>query len=101
MVVPDERFDPTVEVAAYFVVTEALTNVVKHAEATLVRVSARREGTSLVVKIEDDGRGGANPQGGSGLVGLTDRVEALRGTLSISSSWTAGTLLRAEFPLGG
>ncbi len=101
LVTPDERFDPTVEVAAYFVVTEALTNVVKHAEATLVRVSARREGTSLVVKVEDDGRGGANPQGGSGLVGLTDRVEALRGTLSISSSWTAGTLLRAEFPLGG
>jgi PAS domain S-box-containing protein len=101
LVTPDERFDPTVEVAAYFVVTEALTNVVKHAEATLVRVSARREGMSLVVKVEDDGRGGANPQGGSGLVGLTDRVEALRGTLSISSSWTAGTLLRAEFPLGG
>ena len=98
--VPDERFDATVEVAAYFVVTEALTNVVKHADATLVRVSARREGTALVVKVEDDGKGGANPQGGSGLVGLTDRVEALRGTLSISSSWTAGTLLRAEFPLG-
>ncbi len=98
--VPEERFEPTLEVAAYFVVTEALTNVVKHAEATLVRVSARREGGSLVVKVEDDGQGGANPQGGSGLVGLTDRVEALRGTLSISSSWTAGTLLRAEFPLG-
>jgi PAS domain S-box-containing protein len=98
--VAEDRFHPTIEVAAYFVVTEALTNVVKHAEATLVRVSARREGTALVVKIEDDGRGGANPQGGSGLVGLTDRVEALRGTLSISSSWTAGTLLRAEFPLG-
>ncbi len=98
--VAEERFHPTIEVAAYFVVTEALTNVVKHAEATLVRVSARREGRALVVKIEDDGRGGANPQGGSGLVGLTDRVEALRGTLSISSSWTAGTLLRAEFPLG-
>jgi PAS domain S-box-containing protein len=97
--VTDERFDPTVEVAAYFVVSEALTNVVKHAEATQVRVSARREGTALVVKVEDDGRGGANPQGGTGLVGLTDRVEALRGTLSISSSWTAGTLVRAEFPI--
>ncbi|HEY7398006.1 MAG TPA: PAS domain S-box protein [Gaiellaceae bacterium] len=99
--VPDERFEPTIEVAAYFVVTEALTNVVKHAEATSVKVSARREKHALVVMVEDDGQGGANPQGGTGLVGLTDRVEALRGTLSISSSWTAGTLLRAEFPLTG
>lgn len=97
--VPDGRFSPTLEVAAYFVVAEALTNVVKHAEATSVRVSARREGDALVVKVEDDGRGGANPKGGTGLVGLTDRVEALRGTVSISSSPSSGTLLRAEFPL--
>jgi PAS domain S-box-containing protein len=97
--VPDERFHPTVEVAAYFVVSEALTNVVKHAEASNVRVSARRENHSLVVKVEDDGRGGAKPQGGTGLIGLTDRVEALRGTLSISSSEADGTLLRAEIPI--
>jgi len=97
--VPDERFHPTVEVAAYFVVSEALTNVVKHAEASNVRVSARRENSSLVVKVEDDGRGGAKPQGGTGLIGLTDRVEALRGTLSISSSGAVGTLLRAEIPI--
>src|SRR5581483_4676342 len=97
--VPDERFHPTVEVAAYFVVSEALTNVVKHAEASNVRLSARRENGSLVVKVEDDGRGGAKPQGGTGLIGLTDRVEALRGTLSISSSEADGTLLRAEIPI--
>jgi PAS domain S-box-containing protein len=97
--VPDERFHPTVEVAAYFVVSEALTNVVKHADASNVRVSARRENHSLVVKVEDDGRGGAKPQGGTGLIGLTDRVEALRGTLSISSSEADGTLLRAEIPI--
>jgi PAS domain S-box-containing protein len=97
--VPDERFHPTVEVAAYFVVSEALTNVVKHAEASNVRVSARRVNHSLVVKVEDDGRGGAKPKGGTGLIGLTDRVEALRGTLSISSSEAVGTLLRAEIPI--
>jgi PAS domain S-box-containing protein len=97
--VPEERFHPTVEVAVYFVVSEALTNVVKHAAASNVRVSARRENHSLVVKVEDDGRGGAKPQGGTGLIGLTDRVEALRGTLSISSSEADGTLLRAEIPI--
>ncbi|HST17938.1 MAG TPA: PAS domain S-box protein [Gaiellaceae bacterium] len=97
--VADERFHPTIEVAAYYVVAEALTNVVKHAEAEAVRVSARRDGHTLVVMVQDDGRGGADPQRGTGLIGLTDRVEALRGALSISSSRNAGTLLRAEFPL--
>ena len=97
--VADERFHPTVEVAAYYVVAEALTNVVKHAEAASARVSARRDGHALVVMVQDDGRGGADPQRGTGLIGLTDRVEALRGSLSISSSRNAGTLLRAEFPL--
>jgi len=97
--VADERFHPTVEVGAYYVVAEALTNIVKHAEATSARVSARRDGHALVVMVQDDGRGGADPQRGTGLIGLTDRVEALRGTLSISSSRNAGTLLRAEFPL--
>ena len=62
-------------------------------------MSARRDGHALVVMVQDDGRGGADPQRGTGLIGLTDRVEALRGTLSISSSCGAGTLLRAEFPL--
>ena len=97
--VADERFHPTVEVAAYYVVAEALTNVVKHAEAASARVSARRDGHVLVVMVQDNGRGGADPERGTGLIGLTDRVEALRGSLSISSSGNAGTLLRAEFPL--
>jgi len=55
---------------------------------------------SLVVAVADDGRGGANPRGGSGLVGLTDRVEALRGTLEVTSAGASGTTLRAAFPLG-
>ena len=97
--VSDERYHPTIEVAAYYVVAEALTNVVKHAQATSVQVSARRDGRTLIVMVQDDGCGGADPQGGTGLIGLTDRVEALRGGLSISSSPDAGTLLRAEFPL--
>ena len=97
--VTDERYHPTVEVAAYYVVAEALTNVVKHAQATAVQVSARRDGHALVVMVQDDGCGGADPKGGTGLIGLTDRVEALRGSLSISSAPNAGTLLRAEFPL--
>ncbi len=99
--VPDQRFHQTIEVAVYYVVAEALTNVVKHAQATKVRLGARREKHALVVSVEDDGRGGANPEAGTGLTGLIDRVEALRGTLSITSSGSSGTLLRAEFPLSG
>jgi signal transduction histidine kinase len=95
----EERFDHTVEVAAYYVVAESLTNVAKHAAAERVDVRVRREQGGLVVTISDDGRGGANPRGGTGLVGLVDRVEALRGALDISSSETSGTVVRAHFPL--
>ena len=98
-VAPQERFAATLEVAAYYVVAEALTNVAKHADASQARVDARVEGRRLVVTVADDGRGGANPRGGTGLRGLTDRVEALRGTLDITTSATAGTLVRAELPL--
>jgi signal transduction histidine kinase len=96
---PQERFASSLEVAAYFVVAEALTNIAKHAEATEARITARREGNSLVVAIADNGRGGANPGGGTGIRGLIDRVDALRGTLDITSSPSAGTVLRAELPL--
>jgi signal transduction histidine kinase len=96
---PDERFPPTLEVAVYYVAAEALTNVAKHAEATRASLSVRRQGARLVVTVADDGRGGANPGGGTGLRGLTDRIEALRGTLDLTSTPAVGTTLRAEFPL--
>jgi PAS domain S-box-containing protein len=96
--VSDLRFPPTVEVAAYYVVAEALTNVAKHAGAKHVTVAARPSDGRLVVTVADDGRGGANPGGGTGLCGLADRVEALRGTLEITST-PAGTVLRAELPI--
>jgi PAS domain S-box-containing protein len=96
--VPADRLAPTLEVATYYVVAEALTNVAKHAQAEQARVSVRVSCERLVVTVEDDGRGGANPRAGTGLRGLTDRVEALRGTLDITSS-RSGTTLRAELPL--
>jgi PAS domain S-box-containing protein len=96
---PEERFPPTLEGAVYYVAAEALTNVAKHAEATRASLSVRRDGARLVMTVADDGRGGANPGAGTGLRGLTDRVEALRGTLDLTSTPAAGTTLRAEFPL--
>lgn len=95
----DERVPEAVEVAAYYVVSEALTNCVKHAQATNATVSVQRNGTSLVVEIADDGVGGVDLDRGTGLVGMRDRVEALRGRLSVTSPTGAGTRLRAELPL--
>ena len=96
----DERPCPAVEAAAYFVVSEALTNAVKHSHAGEVRITAARGHNSLVVEIADDGIGGAAPQRGSGLRGLTDRVEALAGRLVVVSPPGRGTMLRAEIPCG-
>ena len=97
---PDERLPAPVEAAAYFVVSEALANVAKHAHASAVSVSIVRHDGSLVVEIEDDGVGGAEPKAGSGLAGLADRVQALEGRLTIESeARTAGTRLRAELPV--
>jgi signal transduction histidine kinase len=87
-----------VEVAAYYLVSEALTNVFKHSDATSASVSVTRRGTELVVAVADDGAG-ADRVTGSGLRGLTDRIEALGGRLEISSPPSAGTRLRAEIPL--
>lgn len=89
------------QAAAYFVCAEALANMVKHAHASHVRVSARMRGGAYVVEIRDDGVGGAKPQSGSGLRGLVDRVEALGGTLRIESPPGGGTVLAAELPLDG
>jgi signal transduction histidine kinase len=96
----DSRLDPGVEVAAYYVASEALANAVKHAEASSVELRvARREG-HLDLWIRDDGVGGADPVRGSGLIGLTDRVEALGGTITIASPPGAGTSLQVRLPVG-
>jgi PAS domain S-box-containing protein len=100
--VPTERFAPLTESAAYFVASEALANVAKHAEASEAAVTIERAPDRLVVTVTDDGRGGAAADlaGGSGLAGLTDRVAAVGGTLTIESSPGAGTRLTDELPLG-
>src|SRR5262245_51693130 len=92
----DERLPERHEVAAYYLVSESLANVAKHAQATAVRVEVAYAGEQLVVEIVDDGRGGANTDGGSGLRGLADRVEALDGQLRVWSAQGGGTRVRAE-----
>jgi len=96
--VPAERFPPHVEAAAYFVIAEALTNVLKHAEASRAHVRAREDDGRLVVEVEDDGRGGAHLEG-SGLQGLEDRAAALGGSLELDSPPGSGTRLRLSLPL--
>jgi PAS domain S-box-containing protein len=96
-----ERLPEPVEVAAYYVVAEALTNAAKHAQASLVRVEAEVTEGALHVSVQDDGVGGADPASGSGLVGLTDRVEALGGKLTLRSPPGGGTMLRIELPVSG
>ncbi len=91
---------PAVESAAYFVVSEALTNVVKHAHASQAHVSLERRAGSVLVEVSDDGRGGATFEHGTGLRGLSDRVAALGGRLRLDSPVRGGTLLRAELPFG-
>jgi signal transduction histidine kinase len=94
----DGRPPEPVEVAAYYLVSEALTNILKHSDATTAGVSIARRGTQLVVEIADDGAGGAERVTGTGLRGLTDRIEALGGRLEVSSPPGAGTTLRAAIP---
>jgi len=96
--VPDGRLPPTVEVAAYYVVSESLTNVAKHAGPSHVTVSCGLEDGRLVVTIADDGCGGADAAGG-GLRGLADRVEALGGALRVDSPGGGGTTVVALLPL--
>jgi len=95
--VPDGRLPPAVESAAYFLVAEVLTNVARYAHATEAVVSAEQVDGVLVVVVSDDGCGGADPDGGSGLRGLSDRIAARDGTLDITTS-DAGTLVGAELP---
>jgi signal transduction histidine kinase len=97
-VLGDERLPESVEAAAYYVVAEALANVAKYASARAVSVTVQRRNGVAVVEVADDGLGGADPAGGSGLRGLSDRVEALGGTVVLKSPPGSGTLLRAEIP---
>jgi PAS domain S-box-containing protein len=96
--IPPERLPAPVEAAAYYLISEALTNVAKYAQASTVNVRVVPSGDAVVVEVADDGVGGADPSGGSGLRGLADRVEALGGTLRIDSVPGAGTTLRATIP---
>ena len=94
----ENRLPSPLETAAYFMVAEALTNVVKHAQASLVRVTVVPHEGRLVVEVSDDGVGGAAPGEGSGLSGLQDRVEALDGRLEVQSGRGRGTVVRATIP---
>ncbi|WP_194409916.1 sensor histidine kinase [Microbacterium cremeum] len=96
--VEDGAIPDLVEATTYFVLTEALANVVKHAHATLARVRLAVEDGHVHLEVEDDGVGGASLGAGSGLRGLADRVEAIGGTIRISSPRGKGTRLRAEVP---
>jgi signal transduction histidine kinase len=91
----------SVEVAAYYVVSEALTNAAKHAQASVVHVAVEAQDRVLRVSVRDDGLGGADPARGSGLLGLKDRAEAIGGTMSLQSPRSGGTSLEIELPLGG
>ena len=95
---PGPRLPRQVEFAAYFVVSEALTNVAKYAHASAVTVRVLRTDAAAVVEIADDGVGGADPAGGSGLRGLADRVEASGGRLRVSGPVDGGTVVTAELP---
>jgi PAS domain S-box-containing protein len=97
--IPEQRLPEPVEAAAYYLIAEALTNVTKYAGASAVRVGVSAGEDTVVVEVSDDGVGGADPSGGTGLRGLADRVEALGGSLAVSSPEGAGTSLRAEIPV--
>src|SRR6476659_605323 len=99
--VPEGRLPSPVEAAAYYIVAEAVTNVAKYADASLVTVAVRPDGDRMVVEVVDDGVGGADPAAGTGLRGIADRVEALHGRLEISSPAGSGTRLTAEIPVDG
>jgi signal transduction histidine kinase len=92
------RLPQAVEAAAYFVVMEALTNVAKYASATVAEVTVQQVNGHVVVGVQDDGIGGADPAAGSGLAGLADRVAALGGRLVVESPPGGGTVVRAELP---
>jgi signal transduction histidine kinase len=95
-----ERFPSHIETAAYFVACEAVTNAVKHADASQISLTLAREDGALVVTVIDNGRGGAEPHRGTGLLGLADRIRAHHGHLQVDSPLGAGTRLEARLPCG-
>jgi signal transduction histidine kinase len=95
---PRERFDASVEAAAYFVASEALANVAKYAQASSVSIGLERLDGRVILEVIDDGIGGAHVGEGSGLTGLADRVEAVGGSLTVDSPPGAGTTIRAILP---
>ncbi|HEY6776005.1 MAG TPA: sensor histidine kinase [Thermoleophilaceae bacterium] len=97
---PRERLPEAVELAAYFVVAEALTNVAKYAYASHAKVSIEQENGRVVVAVEDDGVGGADPTRGTGLRGLADRLGILEGRLEVNSEVGRGTTVTARIPCG-
>ena len=97
-IAPEARFEPAVEAIAYFVVSESLANVAKHARAGAVRIRAGWQDGVLTVEVADDGRGGADPRTGTGLRGLLDRVSAADGTLEVVSPHGVGTRIVARIP---
>jgi signal transduction histidine kinase len=94
------RLDEAIEVAAYYVVCESLTNIGKHAQASSATVTVCQTGDTITTEVVDDGRGGADTERGSGLRGLADRVEALGGRLRVWTPVGGGTRVRAELPCG-
>ncbi len=94
-----QRLDRVLEMTAYFVACEGLTNVIKHAHATTTTLRAVRHNGSLFVSVADNGTGGAHAREGSGLAGLADRVAAVGGRLHVESG-AQGTLLTAQLPCG-
>jgi len=95
---PDERLPAPVEAAAFYVISEALANIGKYAQASVARVRVTSVDGHAVVEVADDGVGGADPSGGTGLRGLVDRVEALDGTLEVESPAGGGTRIVAAIP---
>jgi signal transduction histidine kinase len=93
-----ERLPESIELAAYFVVSEALTNVAKYADATHAQVNVARRNGKLLVEVTDDGVGGADPDNGTGLRGLADRLAVIEGRLEVESPPGAGTTIRARIP---
>jgi signal transduction histidine kinase len=99
--VPTERLPSSLEATAYFITAEALTNVVKHAQAGRSEVRATVDGGVLRLEVRDDGRGGATAEGSSGLLGLRDRAEAIGGQLDVDSPPGGGTVVTARLPVPG
>jgi signal transduction histidine kinase len=97
---PERRLTPAVEIGVYYVVAEALTNAIKHANASVVGIAVTERDGWVVVEVRDDGVGGVVPGAGSGLRGLGDRVASLDGRLGIHSPAGCGTVLKVELPCG-